>query len=93
MPDTVVTEIIKYLGVAVPLVLVLLYQLQQANSERRELTTKFLSALESTIKTNAEVMTATTGAVSEMRQAATTEHREMIQELRHMTEALKESRR
>lgn len=92
MPETAWAEVAKYLGVAVPLVMILFYLLRQANEERRDMTDKFLAHVQETVKMISEVSTKTTGAITEMRQQSSQEHREMIQELRSLTDVLRGDR-
>ena len=89
MPDAVTSQAMLQLGVSAPLVLILVYLLWQSNQERRETTTKFLEALQTTIKTNAESTAQHTSAMIEMKSQSSVEHREMITELRHLTDAIK----
>ena len=42
------------LGIAAPLVVILLYLLKQSTDERREITTKFLAALQTTVEQSNE---------------------------------------
>jgi hypothetical protein len=89
MPPDLTNQTVLQLGLAAPLIMILVYLLWQSNQERRETTGKFLDTLQSTIKTNAEVTSQNTNAMLEMKNQASAEHREMIAELRHMTDALK----
>ncbi len=89
MPDTITNQMILQLGLAAPLVIILVYLLWQSNQERRETTSKFLETLQRTIQTNAEAMIQHSNAVTEMRQHMSIEHRDMVTELRSLVDALK----
>lgn len=87
-----VFETIKLLGVAAPLVSILVYLLKQSNEERREITDKFLSTLDSTVKTNAEASAKIAASLAELNQtlrdgnqAAQTEHGRIMDFLREQT--------
>lgn len=91
-------EILRPLGVAIPLVAILLYLLKQATDERRLITADFLLTLRETIKSGAEnnalvaarmqAMASEISALNietqERRAAATAEHKEMMQALSHI---------
>ena len=89
MPETITNQMILQLGLASPLVVILVYLLWQSNQERRETTSKFLETLQQTIKTNAEAMLQASSATTEMRQHMSIEHRDMVTELRSLVDALK----
>jgi hypothetical protein len=85
-PDPIiVSEIVKALGAAG----VLWYLLRQANEERKDLTTKFLGTMETTLTTAATAITANTAALQEMRTASSAEHRELCELVRRATEGMK----
>lgn len=83
----------SYVGVAFPLVAILVYLLWQSNQERRETTGRFLDTLQQTIQTNAAAMIQHTVAVTEMKSQASVEHRDMVAEMRNLIEVLKELKR
>ena len=56
MEGSSILAVIERLGTAGILAIVLVVQLYQANKERRELNNRFLTALESTVATNANTM-------------------------------------
>ena len=89
MPDAITNQMVLQLGLAAPLVIILVYLLWQSNQERRETTTKFLETLQQTIRTNAEAMMQHSNAVTELRHQASNEHRDMVTEMRSLVDALK----
>lgn len=84
------------LGIAAPLIGILIMLLRGADSERRELTGKFLVTLETTIKSNAEGAVATATALAEIVRtanerslAASTEHGRMVELLQDIARDLR----
>jgi len=85
-------ELLRPLGVAIPLVAILFYLLRQATDERRGITSDFLLTLRETIKSGAEQgaqvtsqlrsvaseVSALNAETQERREAASNEHREMM---------------
>ncbi len=92
MSEAVVLELVKTLGVGAPLVAFLYLQLRDAQAERekssherREITTRFLATLESTITQNTAAQTKSseglidlTAAMREALRATTEEHNRLI---------------
>lgn len=90
MPDVVPSwgEIFAQLGVAVPLVAILLYLLKQTTDERRAITSDFLQTLRETVAANAAGNERVAASLNELaladrerKLAATAEHERMIREL------------
>lgn len=66
------------LGVAAPLVGILIYLLRQATIERQEITTKFLEALTTTVSANTQATREIGIALDIMRKASQSEHERII---------------
>ncbi len=97
MPDPVMSQLIGQLGIGAPLVALLIWLLRAADSERREITTKFLTTLESTIKTSAESssklgssLADLSKSVTERNMAATQEHQRMIDLMNNIAQEIRE---
>lgn len=85
MADPDWLEVLKPLGVAVPLVAVLFYLLRQATEERRAITGDFLRTLRETVAANADSISKVTAALAELTSAtrerkeeSSDEHNKMI---------------
>ena len=92
MPDSVLMELIKTLGVAAPVVGLLFYLLRQATAERQNITTEFLKTLRETVASSSSATTQLTSSVTELaaltrdrQTSATQEHSKMIEELRKIS--------
>ena len=72
-----ILALIERLGTAGILSAVLVIQLWQANKERRELNDRFLTALESTVATNAATMHELSAAIRESTASESQSHRHM----------------
>ena len=77
MQESAILQLIERLGTAGILAIVLVVQLYQANKERRELNNRFLTALESTVSTNATTMHELSAAIRESTASEATAHRHM----------------
>lgn len=78
-------ETAKTLGVAAPLVLILVWILDRTTKERERITTQFLTTLQTTITTNTATQTQTveaikenTSALKEFSNRASDEHNRLI---------------
>lgn len=69
MTDPGVLALLERLGIAGIMVGLLMMQLRAADTERREITTKFLATLETTIKANADGAAGLSSALSSLTQA------------------------
>ena len=72
-----ILAVIERLGTAGILSVVLIVQLWQANKERRELNNRFLTALESTVQTNATTMHELSASIREATASEAVAHRHM----------------
>lgn len=82
------SDLVAQLGVAVPLVAILLYLLKQTTDERRAITADFLQTLRETVAANAAGNERVAASLNELALAdrerkleATAEHERMIREL------------
>lgn len=78
-------DLTRTLGVAAPLVVLLIYLLRQANEERQKITDRFLVALESTVARAIETQQQSTSALKDItnevaadRRAQTDEHNRIV---------------
>lgn len=102
-----VADLVKQLGLMSPLVGILIYMLQQTNSERREITTKFLASMESMqakyadtqnkyaeqLGTVTHTLTELTGAVRERTAANAVEHQQQVSILQDMIREIRDQRK
>jgi len=84
-------ELARTLGIAAPLVLVLTYMLREATAERREITARFLTALQTTVEQSNEVRIRAATEMHELvvglaqdRERGAAEHERMVQILEQL---------
>ena len=82
------SDLVAQLGVAVPLVAILMYLLKQSTDERRAISADFLKTLRETVAANASGNERVASAMNDLaladrerKMAATAEHERMIREL------------
>lgn len=71
-------ELARTLGIASPLVGLLIYLLRQATEERREITDRFLVALETTVAGSSKAMQENTAATRELSVTLRDEHARIV---------------
>ncbi|HET7713854.1 MAG TPA: hypothetical protein VFK94_06465 [Patescibacteria group bacterium] len=92
MSEPDIGSFFKTLGVAAPLVALLWFLLKQATEERKEITDKFLTALQTTVRQSTESQTATmtqitklNSTVEEYRRISAEEHARIVDAIGKMT--------
>lgn len=81
-------ELTRTLGVAAPLVLMLLYLLKQSNEERQKLTDRFLAALETTVTRAIDTQNSATSAIKDMSNAVVNDRRSAQEEHNRIVDAI-----
>ena len=91
----VLVDLLKPLGVAIPLVAILFYLLRQATEERKSITSDFLLTLRETIKSGAETSQTVASQLAriadetaERTRSATAEHERITQTLQNIAARL-----